>query len=158
MKNIFRSKNYKPLISWISWHSLHLHHTPLRGSGEFSFHFNFKNFKHFKCSKYSKYKNTNISEIFAPRSTERLWRIRLSSLFQIFQTFQILQIFQIFQLKEQKIFQKYLPHTPLRGSGEFSCHQKLQIMPTRQKLFLTFHYGFQILSRHLMDKLHFSFH
>ena len=62
--------------------------------------------------------------------------------FQIYQIFQTFQKYFKYSKYKTQIFQKYLPHTPLRGSGEFSCHQKVQIMPTRQVLFvwyLTFH-------------------
>ena len=33
---------YKPQISWIFWHSLHLHHTPQTNSGGQEFEFNLK--------------------------------------------------------------------------------------------------------------------
>ena len=96
--NISWSKNNKPLISWISWHSLHWHHTPLRGSGEFSFHLFFSD-----ISNISTIPNTNISKIFAPHSTERRWRIQSISLSQIF------QIFQLFEIQKHKYFRNICP-------------------------------------------------
>ena len=62
--------------------------------------------------------------------------------FQIYQIFQTFQIFQIFQIQNTNISEIFAPHSVERLSGEFSCHQKVQIMPTRQVLFvwyLTFH-------------------
>ena len=87
VKNISLSKNYKPLISWISWHSLHLHHTPLRGSGGFSFNFFFQ----IRISNISNIPNiSNISNIPNTKHKyfrnicptlhwEALWGIQLSS-------------------------------------------------------------------------------